>query len=147
MKAVLTLIAIIFFFSGQCQRTIVIIDTLGVDSLKQVYYNNGKLFYQIPYLNGKQNGWKEQYHKNGAIWTKELMINGKTVDGYNIAYLENGKIYQDGYFKNGHEIGKWYEYSSDGKPYKIYIYNRRGQWIKLKVWNEEKQRWEKSGLY
>lgn len=147
MKLSLTIIAIIFFFFGQCQKTVVLIDTLGVDSLIQVYYNNGHLFYQIPYLNGRQNGWREQYHENGAIWTKELMINGKTVDGYNIAYSENGKIYQEGYFKNGHEIGKWKEYKSDGKPFKIYIYNRKGDWIKLKVWNEEKQRWEKTGLY
>ncbi len=147
MKVTLTIIAIIFFFSGQCQKTIVLIDTLGVDSLKQVYYNNGKLCYQIPYLNGKQNGWKEQYHENGAIWTKELKINGKTVDGYNVVYWENGRIYQAGYFKNGHQVGKWYCYSTDGSPFKIYVYNRKGDWIKQKVWNGERKRWGKSGLY
>ena len=124
-----------------------IVDKPGADSIIQEFYNNGNLFFHVPYKGGKQNGWYEQYHENGAIWTKELRIDGKTVDGYNVAYHDNRTIYQSGCFKNGHQAGKWCCYSSDDKPFKIYIYNRNGSRIKLKVWNEEKQRWEKSNLY
>jgi antitoxin component YwqK of YwqJK toxin-antitoxin module len=147
MKIFLTLFVLGCFLTSNCQNKFVLIDTLSVDSIVQVYYNNGELFFQVPYVNGKQNGWYEQYHDNGAIWVKELRINGKTVDGYNVAYWDNGKIYQTGYFKDGHEVGKWYCYSPDGSPFKIYIYNRKGDWIKQKVWNEERNRWEKTGLY
>ncbi len=122
-------------------------DTLGVDSIRQVFYKNGKLFFKVPYNNGKQNGWYEQYHENGTVWQKELRINGKVVDGFNVALYDNGRTYQKGYFRNGHEVGKWYCYTSDGKPSKIFTYNRKGGWVKLKVWNEERQKWVKSGLY
>lgn len=147
MKLLLTFIILSSFSMANCQREILLIDTLGVDSLKQVFHQNGELFYQIPYLNGEQNGWCEQYHDNGAVWTKDLRVNGKTVDGFNVAYHKNGKLYQKGYYKNGHQVGKWYSYSSDGLPSRIYIYNRKGSWIKLKIWNEKENRWEKSGLY
>ena len=47
----------------------------------------------------------------------------------------------------GNQVGKWYTYTNDGEPFKIYIFNRKGEWIRLKVWNWEKGKWEKSLLY
>jgi antitoxin component YwqK of YwqJK toxin-antitoxin module len=142
-------IALFFFILhhtyGQERR--VISDTLNADSLIQVFYNNGKLFYQVPYKNGKQDGWYEQYHDNGANWIKYFIIDGKAVDGYYIALHENGAIYQKGFYKNGHQVGKWYCFTENGEPFKIYIYNKKGDWVKLKVWNPDKEKWEMSGLY
>lgn len=134
---------VFIFSSGFCQTYSkrVIVDTLAVDSIIQVYYNNDRLFFQVPYKNGLQSGWYEQYHKNGSIWIKELRINGKTVDGYNIAYYDNGKIYQRGYFKNGHETGKWFCYDSTGHLNKILIYNRKGEYKKWKIWDGSKNKW------
>ncbi len=147
MKVLLTIITTLSLLTCSAQGKRVIIDTLGVDSISQVFYKNGQLFFQVPYKDGKQNGWYEQYHENGKVWEKQLRINGKVVDGYNVAFHDNGRIYQKGYYKNGHEVGKWYSFTSDGKPFKIYFYNRTGKLIKLKVWSEEKQKWTKSGLY
>lgn len=125
---------------------ITLVDTLGCDSIVQVYYRNGQLFYQVPYRNGAQNGWKEQYHMNGAISGKELMVDGKVVDGLNVFYWDNGVISEKGFFKNGFLVGKWYHYSSDGELFKLYYYNKKGVPRKVKDWDPIKKRWVKSGL-
>lgn len=113
----------------------------------QVFYQSGKLFFQISYKNGVQNGWYEQYHPNGSVFFKEFRFNGETVDGHYFHLYDDGKIYQEGKFKNGYQVGKWVTYDSVGKPYKIYFYKRNGVFKKLKVWRNEKQRWVKSNLY
>jgi antitoxin component YwqK of YwqJK toxin-antitoxin module len=147
MKLLLTLS--LYFTSHFCyaQNNTVLYDTLGADSIVQVYHNNGQLFFQVPYKAGKQNGWYEQHHDNGAICTKDFRINGKTVDGYHVILNDNGGIYQKGFYKNGHQIGKWYCYTSQGEPFKIYIYDKKGNWVKLKVWNSDNKKWVKSRLY
>jgi antitoxin component YwqK of YwqJK toxin-antitoxin module len=149
MTKVYIILFLLIYSSGLCQNydKRIIVDTLAVDSIIQVYYNNGRLFFQVPYKNGLQNGWYEQYNENGSIWIKELRINGKTVDGYNIAYYDNGKIYQHGYFKNGHEIGKWYCYDTTGQLNKIHIYNRKGEYKKCKIWEAGKNKWINTPLY
>ncbi|MDY0144272.1 MAG: hypothetical protein RBR97_20505 [Bacteroidales bacterium] len=150
MKIQNSILTILFFLImtfcfGQEKK--VLIETFGADSIVQIFYENGQLFYQVPYKEGKQNGWYEQYHENGSVWTKEYRVNGKTVDGYYFALHGNGNIYQKGFYKNGRQVGKWYCYTDEGKPFKIYIYDKDGNWTKLKVWNPEKEKWEKSGLY
>jgi hypothetical protein len=145
----LTLLLSLFIINSFCygQGDQILLDTLGADSIVQVFHNNGQLFFQVPYHNGKQNGWYEQYHENGSVWTKEFRVNGKTVDGHYYILNKNGNIYQKGFYKDGHQIGKWYCFTDKGEPFKIYIYNKKGKWIKQKVWNDENQKWEKSGLY
>ena len=144
---ILTLV--LFFIISQTigQEKKVIIESNAADSIVHEYYKNGQLFYQVPYKNGKQNGWYEQYHENSSVWKKEFRINGKTVDGYYVTLHENGIINQRGFYKNGHQVGKWYCYTVKGEPFKIYIYDKNGNWIKLKVWNTETKKWDKSGLY
>ncbi len=136
-----------FFADTISNRTVVIKDTLGYDSLFQEFYSNGQLFYQMPYRNGLQNGWSEQFHRNGVLWGKNLWIDGKNADGYNIYFGDNGSIHEKGYFKNGHQIGKWYSFAPSGEPLHLYIYNKKGKLIKMKTWNLEKQKWEKCGFY
>ena len=125
-------------------RHVVIRDTLGYDSLVQEFFSNGQLFYQMPYRKGLQNGWSEQFHRNGTVSGKSLWIEGRTIDGLNIFFWENGNIHQRGFYKNGHQIGKWYSYSMDGKPMSIYIYNKKGELIKMKDWDEENKKWMKT---
>ncbi len=123
----------------------VIYDTLGYDSLGQVLYPNGKLFFQIPYKNGKVNGWMEQYHEDGSVSMKKLILEDKVVDGFNVSFHENGVIAQSGYHKDGYQTGKWYSYTKNGEPFKIYIYNKYGTLVKTKQWNDKKKRWQKLG--
>lgn len=124
----------------------IIKDTLNCDSIVQVFYKNGQLFYRMFYKNGYRTGWYEQFHQNGAIWCKFLYNEGKIVDGLNICFSDNGRISQKGYFKNGTEIGKWFSYTEDGRLFKLYKYNRNGILIKVKVWDDEKKKWERQGF-
>lgn len=134
----------LIFTNTQCNRRIVIRDTLGHDSLVQEFFSNGQLFYQMPYRDGLQNGWSEQFHRNGAVSGKSLWVNGRVIDGFNIYYWDNGVVMEKGYYKNGHLIGKWYNFSSDGEPMSIYIYNKKGELVKMKDWDEKKRKWVKT---
>ncbi len=147
MKVILTIIILFILTNAFGQNIKIIKNTIGSDSIVQMFYENGKLFYQVPYRNGKQNGWYEQYYENGSVWSKDFRVDGKTIDGNYISLFDNGKINQEGAYKNGHQVGKWISYSNDGKPFKIYIYNKKGELIKLEIWNETKKQWEKTGLY
>lgn len=105
-------------------------DTLGCDSIITVFYGSGAVFFQMHFANGVQNGWYEQFHKNGVIWVKQLYVKGKVTDGLNMYYHDNGIIFSEGYFKNGHKIGKWYGYNDLGEKDGFEIYKRNG---KLKI--------------
>lgn len=132
--------------SLRCKTHVTISDTLGCDSIVMIYYPNGQLYFKVPYKNGFQNGWKEDFHQNGSIIGKELMVNGKVVDGLNIFYWDNGIIAQKGFNKNGVQVGKWYHYTKEGDLFKLYYYKRNGQIKRVKEWNPIKKKWIKSGL-
>jgi len=119
------------FTDTKSNRRVVIQDTLGHDSLVQEFFSNGQLFYQMPYRDGLQNGWSEQFHRNGAVSGKSLWVNGRVIDGFNIYYWDNGSVNEKGYYKNGHLIGKWYVYSPDGEAMSIYIYHKNGELVKM----------------
>ena len=60
MKLQISILTLIFFLItvfcfGQEKK--VIIGTFGADSIVQIFYANGKLFFQVPYKGGEQNGW------------------------------------------------------------------------------------------
>lgn len=153
MKIPISLFFTLLIYMSYAQQRIhsngekTIIDTLGYDSLQQYFYRDGKLFYQVPYKNGKVNGWYEQFHPNGSVYMKELRIDGEIADGYNVSYSDKGVILQKGYFKNGYQVGKWYEYTEDGNLFEIYLYNKEGVLISLKRWNEKEKKWQRMNPY
>ncbi len=71
------------------------------------------------------------YHKDGSIWAKGKMVNGKC-DGYWEWFRKdeprsNGRLrgtisqnrMRSGYFKAGKQVGKWTTYDKKGKVFKI----------------------------
>jgi hypothetical protein len=56
-----------------------IYDTLGYDYLEQHFYHNGNLYYQVPYVNGKQNGIYEEYYPNGQLNYKNKWEDGHLI--------------------------------------------------------------------
>lgn len=147
MKILLKISLILCFTNGYGQNRNVLKNVSGSDSIVQIFYKSGQLFFQVPYKNGKQNGWYEQYHENGSVSSKDYRVDGKTVDGNYVSLFDNGNVYQKGAYKNGYQIGNWYTYTREGQPFKIYIYDQKGNLIKLKVWNVAEKKWEKSQLY
>ena len=61
------------------------------DSIQKVYYPNGKLMKEIPYVNGKVNGMKKQYYESGQL-QKETPIVNDEANGIQKVYYESGEL-------------------------------------------------------
>lgn len=59
-----------------------------------------------------------EYHKDGSIWAKGNMLNGKC-EGYWEWFRKDGTKMRSGYFKNGKQAGKWITYDKNGKEFKV----------------------------
>lgn len=58
-----------------------------------------------------------EYHKDGSIWAKGDMLNGK-MDGYWEWFRINGTKMRSGNFDNGKQVREWITYDKKGKVYK-----------------------------
>jgi antitoxin component YwqK of YwqJK toxin-antitoxin module len=58
------------------------------------------------------------YHKDGSIWAKGKMKNGKC-GGYWEWFRKDGTKMRSGYFVNGKQTGKWTTYDKKGKKVKV----------------------------
>jgi antitoxin component YwqK of YwqJK toxin-antitoxin module len=125
----------------------VVKDTLGADSLILVFYDDGKLFFTMPYVNGKQNGLSVQYHKNGRLWSNTEWQNGSVKNGFYESFYDQGAVYERGFYKNGKPEGTWEVLKVDGTIWKKLNYNKKGEWVSEEDWNPDKQRFEKTGIY
>ena len=60
---------------------------------------------------------KKVYHKDGTIWAKGKMAQGKC-DGYWEWFRKDGSKMRSGHFERGKQVGEWTTYDKKGKPYK-----------------------------
>ncbi len=58
-----------------------------------------------------------EYHKDGSIWAKGEMIDGKC-EGYWEWFRKDGTKMRSGYFKMGKQVGEWITYDKKGKVFK-----------------------------
>jgi len=58
------------------------------------------------------------YHKDGSIWAKGSLSDGKQ-DGYWEWFRLDGSKMRSGYFKKGLQVGEWTSYDKKGQVYKI----------------------------
>jgi antitoxin component YwqK of YwqJK toxin-antitoxin module len=78
--------------------------------IRRVYYKNGVLRDLFPYnTDGVINGIEKVYRENGTIWAENPWINGKHTGTYK-QYFSDGKLMQEYYSDNGKQTGpeKWY---------------------------------------
>ncbi len=125
------------------ETRIIIKDTLGLDSLKLYYFENGNLYKRVPYKNGKINGYYEEYYYNGQLKARERRIDNYVEDGYCYYYAIDGSIVVEGKYKNGKQVGKWIHYVFR-EPFKIRYYNKKGELKKVKEWSYKKKLMVKS---
>ncbi len=59
-----------------------------------------------------------QYHKDGSIWAKGILDNGKC-EGYWEWYRLDGTKMRSGSFQKGKQIGIWTTYDKKGKVHKV----------------------------
>lgn len=63
--------------------------------------------------------------------------NGK-LNGYYLSYYyNNGILSEKGYYKNGEKYGVWRGYTIQGRPSSVIKYNRKGQVISIKLYNND----------
>jgi antitoxin component YwqK of YwqJK toxin-antitoxin module len=95
------------------------------DSINQLYDDNGKVFHETPYVNGKKNGIDKGYKKSGQLSSEALYLNGK-IQGdrkfYAYEYYESGTLWRK-YSDDDSNTGIRYAYYSSGElmcetPYK-----------------------------
>ena len=61
------------------------------DSLNSVYYGDGNVWMETPYLNGRIHGKKKLYYQNGNI-LRVVEYSNDREDGMLIDYTPNGEI-------------------------------------------------------
>jgi hypothetical protein len=62
-----------------------------------------------------------EYHKDGSIWAKGRMLNGK-LDGYWEWFRKDGTRMRSGYFVAGKQAGEWTTYDKSGDVYKVTVF-------------------------
>ena len=67
-------------------------DTLGYDSIVQKYYQNGQLYKQSNYLNGKLHGNIVTFHSNGRLESEKHYVLGTCTDSQFISYDMFGHV-------------------------------------------------------
>lgn len=64
------------------------------------------------------------HHKNGTVWARGQMLNGK-MNGYWVWFRKDGTKLRSGSFENGKQVGKWTTYDKKGRVYKVTVMKPR----------------------
>ena len=75
-----------------------------LSGLLKSYDENGNLWIERNYRDGKTNGISKQYYKNGNLWTETSFKNNRW-EGLRKIYYENGNLKSELNYKNGKEDG------------------------------------------
>ena len=90
------------------------------NEVKIEYWDNGKVLYQVHYIDGERDGSCRCYFKNGIMMAEGFYVKGK-MSGYWHTFYENGQLKQKGKYDHrnkgiySQKTGKWLEYTADGK--------------------------------
>jgi len=89
---------------------------------KITYYKDGKVTEKTTYKNGKINGLSVRYNDKGNVISTQKYKNGK-LDG-EVEYCDAlGNVIIKGAYKNGTRVGKW-KHFSEGKVVKVEDYDK-----------------------
>ena len=108
------------------------------------YFENGNLFYQKNYLNGREDGQEKYFYNDGKNKSSKFYKNG-LLDGESILWHENGRISLKANYKNNIKEGYWEELNYDSTLTKGYYkhdekdsvwtyYNAQGKLIKTETY-------------
>ncbi|MFW6222428.1 MAG: toxin-antitoxin system YwqK family antitoxin [Bacteroidota bacterium] len=108
--------------------------------IRKNYYPDGSIKTQATYLDGKMDGIRREYDKQGNITGAYVMDQGKVV-GEGIVdktgmkqdewkeYYESGRLKAEGYYKDNRKVGKWIYYFENGEIEQRGEYNDDGKAI------------------
>ncbi|MDR2904931.1 MAG: hypothetical protein LBU73_03150 [Helicobacteraceae bacterium] len=84
--------------------------------IRKSFYDSGKVSYETPYKNGKQEGVAKAFYENGKLAHETSYKNGDK-DGISKIYRENGKICAVFTYKKDKAIrGVWHNTNGEKEP-------------------------------
>ena len=85
-------------------------------TFEEEYYDNGKLSYELQYLNGLKHGEQLSYHTNGELQYKWQYLNDLK-HGEQLSYHFDGELSYKLYYINGDEVSyeEWVKYNRNLK--------------------------------
>ena len=85
-----------------------------MEGIYKEYYESGKIFKEINFINDKENGQGKIYYEDGKILSIKNYKNG-VVDGEYIEYYTDGELKLKGSYKNGLRDGEFKTYLMNAK--------------------------------
>jgi len=113
----------------------------GLDAIEngcyRKWHENGKLWVECGYKNGKLEGPYKSWHENGHLEAEDVYKNGKE-EGLGKSWDENGQLIEECGYKNGKLEGPYKSWYENGQVY-----------VECKYKNGEKEglfrRWDENG--
>lgn len=81
--------------------------------VEKTCYPSGKLRYEVPLIDGKENGLLKFYYVSGAL-EQEIVYKNDKMEGVSKAYHKNGRLTNETTYKNDKQNGIAIFYSKDG---------------------------------
>ena len=94
-KKILTILLLFNFISFN----IILAQEIIPDGLHQEFYENGAVFIEEYYKDGKLEGLSKSFFEDGTLMTETLYKNGKK-EGISKNYYRSGVVYQEQFFAN-----------------------------------------------
>lgn len=104
-----------FYVSGKKQMEGLSLkkDTEFYDGQVIWYYENGKIFQKVNYINGYLNGERLVYFENGKLKAK-LIYNRGRKNGISREYYQDGRLKAQGNYRANKKVGTWKRFYYDG---------------------------------
>ncbi|WP_162262376.1 toxin-antitoxin system YwqK family antitoxin [Legionella brunensis] len=99
----------------------------GKTELVKEFYENGKLEKEFHYKNGKREGIQQTYYATGDLKSEWLLVAGEKIHGTYTVYYKNKQIHYSGNYRNGELEGVVKAFYENGKPEAVISYHN-GKW-------------------
>lgn len=86
----------------------------GQEAIREIqYHSNGVKSLEGPLLNGERNGLWKSWYEDGSLWSEGFFENGKR-EGKSVVYYPNGHKMLEGQYVNNQRTGLWRSWDEDG---------------------------------
>lgn len=102
-----------------------------LEGVRKVYYRNGVIAEETTYVNGVKNGSYISYAENGVVLEESIYKNGQ-YEGKAIFRNGTNNVVSEGIFKNGKKVGIWKVADKNGELKDINM-NKQGKKFQKRV--------------
>ncbi|TDP57887.1 toxin-antitoxin system YwqK family antitoxin [Flavobacterium dankookense] len=102
-----------------------------LEGVRKVYYRNGVIAEETTYVNGEKNGSYKSYAENGVVLEESSYKNGQ-YEGKAIFRNGTNNVVSEGIFKNGKKVGIWKVADKNGELKDVNM-NKQGKKFQKRV--------------